>query len=171
LKSQKFATYLTYGDRESKAFDEIDLLVKKGVLPDNKNEILRRGLHCMTKLAAANESDAISHLQRALFEIEKVENVNYYVFLMELELQRILNLSLLAQCIIISKGGLGQGDTFELILTKIVTLAQSLRSVMAKSKKIEDGEEMFVVPAELARSAQEIHSTLATLFSAKTAQT
>ena len=52
----KYSLSLTYGLREKQALKQIDQLVKEEVLPQSRNEVLRRGLHASRYLAQVDET-------------------------------------------------------------------------------------------------------------------
>ena len=59
MRKNKFALYLTYGDREDLTFKDTIDLADQGILPHNKNEILRRGLHCCRFLAEVDDKRVV----------------------------------------------------------------------------------------------------------------
>jgi hypothetical protein len=57
---------LTYGPREDQLLKELDKLGEKNIIPENKNEILRRGLHAYKYLAQADETILLDLLSEYL---------------------------------------------------------------------------------------------------------
>ena len=70
---------LTYGEREAQAWNKIDELVETKVYPDNKNEILRRGLHVCAQLGEVEEKPLLDLLYTYLEYAIKDENDSQYI--------------------------------------------------------------------------------------------
>lgn len=106
-ETPKHILSLKYGPREVEALMAIKSLQEKQVLPENTNEILRRGLHSVRYLAEADEKPLLDLL---------FENINLAIKLQKperLSLSRTLAFAVLAT--LISKYGLLRSETFESI--------------------------------------------------------
>src|SRR6266508_6285092 len=98
---------LKYGPREDEALKEIAAFQEKKVLPDNTNEILRRGLHSVRYLAEADEKPLLNLL---------FENLNLAIKLQNPEMLNISQaLAFTVLATLISKYGLLRSETFESI--------------------------------------------------------
>jgi hypothetical protein len=98
---------LKYGPREDEALKEIAAFQGEKVLPDNTNEILRRGLHSVRYLAEADEKPLLNLLFENLNLAIKLQNPE------RLNISQALAFTVLAT--LISKYGLLRSETFESI--------------------------------------------------------
>lgn len=104
---EKHTLCLTYGPREDEVLREIDTLVEKKILPDNRNEILRRGVHAVRHLAEVDEKPLLNLL---------FQNLNYAMKNNDIQLLRISeSLSVVILATLISKYGVLRSETFETI--------------------------------------------------------
>jgi hypothetical protein len=71
MRGDRYSMSLTYGPRENEVLKNIDRLAGKNVLPANKNEILRRGLHSYKYLAKADEMILLDLLSNYLHRAVK----------------------------------------------------------------------------------------------------
>lgn len=104
-KEERGKILITYTPREKEALKEIGYLAKTGVLPDNHNEIFRRGLHTVRQLAEIDEKVMLGIL------LEKLEwgtkNLN------KKTLAEITALSLSVYATLIAKRGILRAEAFE----------------------------------------------------------
>ncbi len=107
MKENKHTLCLTYGPREDEVLKEIDALAEKEILPDNRNEILRRGVHTVRHLAEVDEKPLLNLL---------FQNLNYAMKNNDIQLLRISeSLSVVILATLISKYGVLRSETFETI--------------------------------------------------------
>lgn len=93
--------------RETEVVKEIDYLISKNVLPDNKTEIVRRGIHAVRHLAVVNERSLLEILLEKLSYVIKNPNVN--------TLDVTLSLSTAILAVMIAKRGVLGAEAFETI--------------------------------------------------------
>ncbi len=98
---------LTLGPRENQALKEITSLIKDGKIPNNKNEIFRRGFHSAIQLMGVDEMPLLQLLR------EQIERSSKSLAKNDFEL--ILALSLVIYGTMIVKKGIIPAEPFETI--------------------------------------------------------
>jgi hypothetical protein len=157
MKTHTHARYLTYTDREQKAFDEIVDLAEKGLLPNNKNEVLRRGLLAVVHLAKVDDDVFIDVAALYLKELitperpvqEMLDNFDHVYYF-----------ALMAQAVMIVTKGAQFADSFAPILSKIRILGEQIEGLSKKPAKGQDANSL----SEIRKQAAALESTIRTLY-------
>lgn len=124
-ENPRYAMSLTFGPREKEIFEEIDEFAKKGLLTDNKNEILRRGLYATRYLAEVDENRLLKLLSDFLHVGMKDPNPEI------LATARSLSFAVLA--IDIAKNGILRAEPFETVPTNLRAIERALPKADRKS--------------------------------------
>jgi hypothetical protein len=136
---------LTYGPREAQAFEQVDSLIKAGVLPDNKNEILRRGLHSCVYLTQADEEVLLELLSTYLHAGKDNVDASY--------LETAKSLAFVVYATMIAKKGILKAETFETIPMNINAIEHAIKHTSpAPSQK------------DVRKALEELASSVDTLF-------
>ena len=93
--------------REAEVLKEIDYLEKQNILPSNKTEIFKRGLHVVKYLAEVNERSLLDILLEKLSHVTKNPSAS--------GLDTTLALSTVILAVMISKRGVLASEAFETI--------------------------------------------------------
>jgi len=147
-ENSKYSLCLTYGPRELETMKQIDALVKNDVLPDNRNEIFRRGLHSTRYLAEVNELLLMEILSWHLHSTAKDGNSK------DFDTAKSLSFAVLA--VLIAKYGLLKAEAFE-------TIPMTLNSIScAKTNK--EATDSSVFAAAIRHNIGEIATSLDTIY-------
>jgi len=141
-ENQRHSMSLTFGPREKQVFEEIDRLAEKQILPENRNEILRRGLHATRYLAEIDERPLLSLLSEHLRLVIKSHRPE------EIAIAR--NLSFAIYSTMIAKYGILRAETFETIPMNLRLLEQIDRSKVGSER--------------ITKSLSELATSLDTIF-------
>lgn len=141
-ENQRHSMSLTFGPREKQVFEEIDRLAEKQILPENRNEILRRGLHATRYLAEIDERPLLSLLSEHLRLVIKSHCPE------EIAIAR--NLSFAIYSTMIAKYGILRAETFETIPMNLRLLEQIDRSKVGSER--------------ITKSLSELATSLDTIF-------
>jgi hypothetical protein len=125
-EDQRHSMSLTFGPREKQVFEEIDTLAEKQILPENRNEILRRGLHAARYLAEIDERPLLDLLSQHLHLAIKSSSPE------ELAIARSLSFAIYS--IMIAKYGILRAEIFETIPMNLRLLEQIDRSKIGKDR-------------------------------------
>jgi hypothetical protein len=156
VKQYKHSLYLTYTDREAKAFSELPSLVELGLLPSNRNEVLRRGLLSCFNLARVDEYVLLEDIAAYLRAIAESDPDPAEL---EEDIRQLNALSHSALAVMIAKKGAIYGDTFATILSKIGKL-NNLCETHLKS----DSSKKKSLSPNITNLSREIESTIKTVF-------
>jgi hypothetical protein len=107
MKENKHTLCLTYGPREDEVLSDINTLVEREILPDNRNEVFRRGVHVVKHLAEVDERPLLDLLFQNLNFALKNDSIQH------LNISESLSVIILAT--LISKYGVLRSETFETI--------------------------------------------------------
>lgn len=121
-EESKSSILVNYGIREKQILKELENLSKNNLIPDNKNEILRRGLHSVRFLAESNENLFLSLLSQVLY----LGSTRYDTKLLRLAKE----LAFTIHAIQIAKYGVLQAEIFDAIPREL----QLLDQLIAKNK-------------------------------------
>jgi hypothetical protein len=155
----KKSVLVTYGENEEKAFNNLADL-SKSEIPNNKNEIFRRGVHCVNHLAEADECVLINQLHSLLRALaaEQDDTDKETVIALATVIQTV------ARCIgavLAAKYGSERSIIFGRIVKDVdsigLALTQSVKQRAVKSTR-------YAVPDEIQASAQKIVNALETVF-------
>ena len=123
-ENSKYSLCLTYGPRELETMKQVDALVKKEILPENRNEVFRRGLHSTRYLAEVNELLLMEVLSSYLHSTARNGNSR------DFDTAKSLSFAILA--VLISKYGLLKAETFETVPMTLQTIQCTRVSKEAK---------------------------------------
>lgn len=146
MKEQsKFSMLLKYGPREDQLWKTLDQFSKKGVFPENRNEIIRRGLHSARYLAEIND-------QRLLWLLrDQLDSISEDFSPKNLKAAKDLSLAIFAT--LITKEGIARAEAFENIPTNLMMYTELLAKEGVKD----------VIP-ELQAKIAELKLSLETVF-------
>jgi len=125
-ENQRYSMSLTYGPREKQVLEEIDNLVEKQLLPNNTNEVLRRGLHVTRYLAEIDERPLLKLLSENLHTAIKSHSPE--------ALAVARNLAFAVYCAMIAKYGILKAETFETIPMNLRLIEQIDRTKIKESR-------------------------------------
>ncbi|RMF28703.1 MAG: hypothetical protein D6752_07165, partial [Candidatus Nitrosothermus koennekii] len=135
---------ITYGFREKEQFEALDVLIKEGILPDNRNEIVRRGIHATRYLAEVDEYELMELLSENLhFAIKNKD---------EKAISRARSLAFAIYAAMIVKHGLLKVELFESIPMQLDLIKKIDRS------KVEIKDE------DIINNLKEMATSLDTIF-------
>lgn len=128
---------VTYGEREAQAWSKVDELVKEKVYPDNKNEIMRRGLHATAQLGEVEEKPLLDLLSTYLsYAIKNEDEYNKQY----ITIAKSLSLAIFAT--LIAKRGVLRAETFDVfpITLKLIENFITNKSKLMSESKIDEDE-------------------------------
>jgi len=158
MKQNKFSLYLTYTDREVRAFKSIPDFVEKGILPANKNEILRRGLYCCLNLAEVDEEVLLTELVHFMEPFNEKEifadpdTCKAYFNILK-------SLAFSVQAILVAKYGIQYADTFTNIISGITAVICRVNEISSSEKTKKQH-----VSGQLEERIKALISTIRTMF-------
>ena len=129
-EDSKYSLSLTYGLREDQTLKQLEQLSKEKILPQSRNEILRRSLHAGRYLAEVDDSFLIMLLSRLL------HSANQNFFPITLKFAKDLAFTIFA--VQIMKHGINKAETFDTIPMTLQTFEQVLRE-KGFTPQIEEG--------------------------------
>lgn len=135
-----------YGPREEQIIKEIKNISEKTLIPDNKNEILRRGLHAVRFLAEVDEEFLLSLLSQLLHICASSYDMK--------NLKIAKELAFTIHAIQIIKYGVLRAETFDSISKELQLMGQLIENEKPKQMEIE--EEFKKTMKKLANSVDTI---------------
>ncbi len=151
-ENQRYSMSLTYGPREKEIFEEIDHLVEKQILPENRNEIIRRGIHAITYLAEIDEKPLLNLLSEHLKLAIKSHRAE------EIAIAR--NLSFAIYSTMIAKYGILRAETFETIPMQLRLIGQIDRTKVGPERITKSLGELSTSLDTIFLKQQKLHSSL-----------
>ncbi len=107
MKDDKKQILINLSPRETEVLKEIDYLEKQNILPSNRTEIFKRGLHIVRYLAEVNERPLLEILLDKLSHVTKNPSMG--------GLDTTLSLSAAILAVMIAKRGVLGSEAFETI--------------------------------------------------------
>lgn len=129
-EDSRYSASLTYGLREQQILEEIKQLGKEGKLPENKNEVLRRGLHSVRFLAEVDEKYLLSLLSELLHSGSKRYDSKVLTLAKEV--------SYTIYAIMVAKYGTLRAETFDSIIDDLQLFDRFSRTEKLRPKEIEE---------------------------------
>lgn len=139
----KYSMLVTFGPREADIWSETEELSGRGLLPQSRNEILRRGLYTCRFLCELDESSVLSLLLRELKSSTEDLHVGH--------ISLATDLAFITYSIMIAKYGMSKAETFEIVPNNLAVLKQVLMEGKVKTAK-----EMSEIKKEIAEMATSV---------------
>lgn len=145
-ENTQHALRLTYGPREDEAMKVIDQMVENKILPESRNEILRRSIHCSRYLAEIDERPLLELLSRYLHQVIKNHQPE------DLAIAKNLSFAIFAARIL--KYGLLRTEMFE-------TIPMNLKLIEQIGSQTKDRNKFEI---ELEKGVGELATSVDTIF-------
>jgi hypothetical protein len=162
---EKHSFLLKYGERELQTLKEMQPLKERGLLPDNNNEIFRRGLHCVRHLVEMDEKRYLQEVVRNLgsFKIALPFDT------LEFHIGESKNLTPLISAILMVKYGREKADMFERVVKQIDSLRNDTMSYfeskgMRRIAREKASPIRILLPKNIQEKAIGIQSAVTTFF-------
>ena len=145
----------------------MDSLIKDGILPDNRTELFRRGLHCCNILARIDESELISELIDPVLETLSLPDddkdgmltmagINYNI-------KKAASLAELIYSVLVAKRGIEHADIFVRIINEISMIEQEFDRYV-RQKKLMNSDQQVAKPDSIRTSANNLKSAISLIF-------
>lgn len=128
-ENSKYSMSLTYGPKEDQLWNTIDQLGQKQLLPENRNEILRRGLYSVRYLAEVDETLLLLLLKEQLNLL--AEKFSFP----SLNIAKSLSYAIFAS--MIAKEGISKAEAFSTIPITLATYEHTLLEGKVEVSEIE----------------------------------
>lgn len=158
MRKNKFALYLTYGDRERRAFIETLDFADQGILPHNKNEILRRGLHCCRFLAEVDENLMLGQIIQYLTYLSEEDQLTRDRF--NSALQFLTNFRFTSIAVMVAHNGIEAYDAYANVFDRLKRLEDALRDLLTDKSL----PKIIKLPAEIRDELSRLEAAVDALF-------
>lgn len=159
-EKSRFTFLITYGKSEAQATQQVDLLIERGLLPNNKSEIFRRGLHCCKILAQVDEEP----LLKILSETVRSLMITHDAILVNWTIQSAQSISNTVLSIMIAKSGVQQTDVYRRLALRINELMNKVTELLNEKKWVIGKQMDIVIPEAIKDEARKITTTIDTLY-------
>lgn len=156
---KKGSILLTYGEKELEALNEIDDLVKKEILPNNRNEILRRGIHCCRYLSTVDEQRMFSMILSILSDLSKAELFHNRKHILSFA-ESLAALTNCVEALLIAKYGVIGSQHFINTASSLSAIIEAIRLAASESKEGKD----IAMPEEARKLATQVYYVINTVF-------